>query len=769
MVAIRPLPVVASALIGRTEQLDGLRGAFSKGSSRLLTLTGPPGVGKTRLAYELARILAGDFGDGVAWVDLGRLQDPTAVPAELARALGVVHIRDVSSVDAVATVLADRDVLLVIDNCEHLLESATDIGTLLERLPRLRIIATSRQRLHLRAEVEFPVPPLAIPVAMDAQDLTRLAGNPAVQMLLDRAPAHVTLNRRTAPSLVDICSRLDGLPLALELAAARLRVFTPSELAFRLEHRTVGLSDAARDAPTRHRTLDAAIDWSHELLPETERTVFRRLAVLVGDWTVEAAQAVCGLSASATLAAIESLLDQSLLYRASTDGAARFDMLVSIHDYAAGQLAASGELAATRARHARYFAGAAADWEGTLGTESENSEWTDFEAMQPDLTAALEYLAAGEARTWVGVALVWHGHIHGSLVQAQTLLDTLHEIEALADRGGVPGGLGDDARVAGLVAAGVIAFDRGAFTRADDDLRLAIQVAEARGDDRRRAIATSFLGHVSRGLGRDEDAATFYRAARSLCERRGDVRGCAWSAYDLGLLAADSVDPDDRATAEPLLREALVYFEDLEYDWAVAQSTRGLATVLLDRGAVDDAGRYLGRSLAMHDHVGDRRGMAQCLEVLADVAATRGSLLAAARLLGAAEKQRQLGATAPTDIEHRRLTGVDSKVVGALGRATADHEKHNGRTAGRSAVLAFAASIADPVPPERPGDITLTARQTEVAGLIASGQTNRQIGRALGISEKTAEIHVSNIMARLDVPSRAGVAAWVASHPASTT
>ncbi len=225
----------------------------------------------------------------------------------------------------------------------------------------------------------------------------------------------------------------------------------------------------------------------------------------------------------------------------------------------------------------------------------------------------------------------------------------------------------------------------------------------------------------------------------------------------------DADDAVDRASAEPLLREALTYFEDLDYEWAVAQTLRALATALLDRGAADEAATLLARSVVLHDAARDRRGSAQCLEALARIAAGRGQCAAAGRLLGAAQTHRQLGATTPTEPESKRLAEVESTVNATLGRAGADHAKHTGRTAGRAGVLTLAASIAAPPPPAT-APVVLTRRQAEVAALVAEGCTNRQIARSLGISEKTAEIHVSNIMSRLNVPSRAGVATWVSTH-----
>ena len=720
------------------------------GPARLVTLTGPPGVGKTRLAVELATILVDAFVGGVGWVGLGQIRDAAGMAGEFASALGV---GDAATLESIVARVGDDDLLLVVDNCEHLPGVVPVIAAVLDAMPRARVLATSRRRLRLLAEIEYAVPPLALPAVTD--DVEEASRNPAVALLLARAPAHIALTRRTVRPLAEVCLRLDGLPLALELAAARLQVFTPSELAFRLDHHTVSLSGAARDAPPRHHSLVGAIEWSHELLPDTERTVFRRVSVLTGGWTVSAARAVCALPEPVVLAAIEVLLEQSLLHHVRSDGAARFAMLVSIRDFAAEKLADSGELDMTRDRHAEHFADVGAAWEHALGTDAENTTWTSFESEHPDFSAAFDHARPGPTLAWLAIALAWFGHIHGSLVQAPAVLAALREIESK------PGELDAATRIALPTAAGVIGLGLGDLPAAERDLLIALRRSEADGDDRRAAVALSFLGHVAHGLDRHADAAARYRSARAICQRRGNVRGTAWSAYDLGLLMIDADDPAERVAAEPLLREALSYFEDLEYDWAVAESVRGLAAAVLDRGAVGDAGTLLGRALALHDGLGDRRGTARCLEALAEVACSRGDCSTAARLIGAAEHQRQLGATAPTARESRRLDALEAALLRALGPVAADHAKHTGRTAGRAAVLAHAAGIAEPVRETR---IVLTARQAEVAVLVADGRTNRQIGRALGISEKTAEIHVSNIMGRLGVPSRAGVATWISTH-----
>ncbi len=372
MLSASPPPAPAAALIGRATEVEDVLDLL--GRARLVTLTGPPGVGKTRLALAVCA-----DRDDVSWVDLAPIRDPLQVRAELTRAARPEG-------DDHAT-----DRLVVLDNCEHLLDSdlAGQLADLLRSTARLQVLATSRERLRLAAEREYAVPPLPMPSADDADDLARLRGNPAVALLLDRAPPAVQLTPNTARALVEICVDLDGLPLAIELAAARLRVFTPSELAFRLGRRMSVLTSGPRDAPDRHRDLRAAIAWSHDLLSDRDSAAFRRLSVFPGEWDLESAAAVC--AEPDVLDVVESLLDKSLVRRAGEDldGNARFTMLMSLREYAAEQLAEQAEEQTTRDRHATWFTRRAREWEATVGTTAETDTWPQLAAFHADLDAAL--------------------------------------------------------------------------------------------------------------------------------------------------------------------------------------------------------------------------------------------------------------------------------------------------------------------------------------------------------------------------------------------
>jgi predicted ATPase/DNA-binding CsgD family transcriptional regulator len=753
-------PSPPTPLIGRRNELSDLSEALIGDGTRLITVTGPPGVGKTRLALAAAGRVAEKFSAGTVWVDLVPLGEPRLVLAEIGRALGVARSVGEPALGQLTLAVADKDVLLVLDNFEHVLAAAPDVGALLAASPRMRILATSRERLRLAAEREFAVPPLAMPSDADVGHVERLRDNPAVALLLARAPSHVRLTARTAHALAEICVRLDGLPLALELAAARLRVFTPSELSFRLEHQTARLAGGLRDVPGRHRDLRAAIAWSYDLLPESERALFRRLSIFVGEWTVAAAGAVYSATATGVLDALESLLDKSLVRRvAGEEGDARFTMLMSLREFAAEQLEACDELPETRRKHVAYMADAARRWEATVGTDEETATWPRIGYLRGDLLDAFASRADRadpDEMLWLATALGWFWYTRGSLADATTFVETVSALVEDA-RSSL------DARAAALIAAGIVAFGLGDLDNAQHQLLRSAQLSAARHDERRLAIASAFLGHVARRRARAKEAAERYATALSIYERSGNKRGTAWAAHDLGLLAAEF---GDLSEAQSQLRSALRLFRSVDYEWAVAVSSCALANVLLRADAVDEAAALLGEALALHDAVGDRRGVAQCLEGLAEVALARGATATAGRLLGAAAAQRDAVAVRPTEAEHAQLGRVGDAVVTALGRHGADHEQHSGRTMPAGAATALAAGVAAAAAPRtpRPFDVELTARQREVAALIAAGNTNRQIGRTLGISEKTAEIHVRNIMARLHATSRAGIAAWASAH-----
>jgi predicted ATPase/DNA-binding NarL/FixJ family response regulator len=766
------LPLPADLFVGRDDELAAVSAMLARPQARLVTLTGPPGIGKTRLAVACAAAFGERSGCAAVFVDLAPVRDPSLVIAELSQAMGVEPRTGTDVISQLAAAVGNEERLVVLDNCEHLLAAAPDVGQVLSACPRLRVLATSRERFRLSAELEFPVPPLAMPASADVADLGGLAANPSVALLLDRArrtSPGFDLTSANAPWLASACIRLEGLPLAIELAAARLKVLTPGELLNRLGSRMEVLAGTTQDVPPRQRALRSAIAWSYDLLDPSEQAMFRRLSVFAGAWTLTDAASVCGTAAGEVLAVVESLLEKSLIRRVPGDEqTAEFAMLESLREFAAEQLATHAEAETTRARHAAHYAGLAARFEAALGLPEERAWVLRAGWHRADLSTALDHcLGAGEAARALSLtaALGWYHYTRGDLGPGQVLVDA---VLPLAEGKDSQAADGDSATMTGLdgvlIVGGVLAWATGDLSRAQDLLLRALERSERRDDMRRAAIACAFLGHVARAGGEWEVSAGWHQRAEAGFRNGGNTQGVAWARHDLGLLARDRGDLENAAE---LFRASLRDFRELDYPWAVAWSAWGLGTTLSAQGRLAEARPLLAEALQNYAGASDSRGVAQCLEALAYVASEQAHYETAARLIGAAAALRAAVAARPSDAEQARNAAVERVLVRALGPSEADRLIHAGRTmpAQRAADLAMAvASGAAPGDSDRPQPVPLTPRERQVATLVATGRTNRQIGRVLGISEKTAEVHLHHVMSKLDVRSRAEVAAWAVAH-----
>ena len=698
--------------------------------TRVVTLTGPPGVGKTRLAIAAAAAAAPRFADGVTFVDLTGVRDPALVPAAVLAAVGADQSSP-GTPDQLARVLTEEQILVLIDNFEQVLDAGPSIAAALAGCGGLRLLLTSRERLHLRAEREMVVRPLRLP--REGDDLAHLSAAPAMEMLVQcvrRFEPEFEVTPANQEALVEICTRLDGLPLALELAAARLKLFTPGELTFRLRHRMSILTGTVRDVPTRHRTLRAALRWSHDLLKPDERAAFRRMSVFVGGATLDAAGEVCALGDP--VATVTSLVDKSLLQRrARPDGVAEFVMLESLREYAGVLLAEHGEQEALDARHARYFTDLAVLMDTAVGEagRAASAEWAESVRLeQGNLRKALAYaMAVADAGLSLplAAALGWYASVRA---QAREAHPASHRIPAEPQHPPAPG----DTLSHALLAATAPALGQGDLDEVEVLLTRVLAVDE---DTRCTAIATAVLGHVARARGHHDRAARHHAQAADLFGALGDLSGLAWSRYDQAVLARLR---GDAVGAAGHLRESQTRFRETGDARALACATWALMTTQTHHGRTVCRGATAGRGPGL---LRSGRGRARCRGV-------------PRRHVSGACVRREPGGI-PWGLDRSRAPRTSVPAIAELGPAR-HGDRDTAPTPRRPALRPVAARAGS-----QSAVRSLTMRERQVARLVAGGSTNRQIGQALGIAEKTTEAHVHNIIRKLGAQNRAEVAARV--------
>ena len=620
------LPAPPTPLLGRDSELTEAVDLLRSGGARLLTLTGPGGIGKTRLAIEVARAVASAGARDAVFVDLSHLSDAGLVAPTIANVLRLsVGGRPVEK--ALAEALAQDPPLLVLDNFEQLTEAAPLLGSLLAASAEAHLLVTSRAVLHLAGEHEFPVGPLALPAPADDVDAARVA--PAVALFVARAQAakrDFELSAENVADVVSLCAALDALPLAIELAAARVKILSPGELLERFGKR-LELPAAVADAPERHRTLRAAIDSSYELLDDAERLLFARLSVFAGGWTLDAAEAVCSADGENVLPVLGSLVDKSLVV--DTGGyERRFTMLQIVHEYAVEHLEASGEDEDLHRRHAAYFAGVAEEGEPELNGPSQDVWAARLDAQRDNFRAALAFaLGSGDGLTALRLAgalrRLWQ--LHADLREGRAALEA-----ALAAAPDAP----LVSRAKALNGLGVLAAEEGDIDAAEQAFEASLEVARELDDDERRMAVLTNLGNIALFRQDFDRARDLYEEGAELASELGSTFNAATAMHDLGLI---ELVLGDVGAAIERCEEALALARMGGTPQLVAACLRSLAAAIVIRGELDRAQSLVEESLSIVRRLNEPRAVAECLETAAGIAAAGGEGARAASLFGAAE------------------------------------------------------------------------------------------------------------------------------------
>jgi predicted ATPase/DNA-binding CsgD family transcriptional regulator len=766
------LPSEVTSFVGRRKATAELKRALS--DSRLVTLTGVGGVGKSRLAVHVAQSLRRAFTDGVWLVEFAEVQRPSLVPQAVAEALGLHDFSARDPETVLVDYLVDRHVLLVFDNCEHVLDACGQlVDRILSTAPKVRVLATSREPLTIRAEQVWPVPPLTVPPIdpseLDGEDhRAALRQNESLALFEDRVAAvrpGFRLDLDHCPVVSKLCQRLDGVPLAIELAAVQMRALSADQILDRLENRFQLLTTGGPDTLPQHQTLRAAVDWSFDFCTEQERAVWARSAVFAGEFDLDAAEAVCsgeGLSTDDVFQGVVGLVDKSILTCEESGASARYRMLETIRQYGLERLAESGRETWTHRRHRDYYL-ALAERADQESCGSAQARWGErLRAARPNLWAALDYCltAPGETRTGLRMA--------GALWFYWIACGFIHDGRDWLGRALAADPEPSRERARALWINGWATLLQGDIARATELLESCRELAVELGDETARGHATQLLG-AARMWDNDMDSAgPLMDEALARHRAAGEWTAPALIALPMRAPAALFVGQLDYAIE--LCDECRRICEQRGEEWVLSWATWIRGVIYWAMGDPDQGYEKVRESLRKKHRISDPLGIMFCIESLGWMTSRDGDPYRAAVLFGASERMWEMIGRPMFGFEVYLAWSDEAKEKIRTELTSAGYEVargHGARLTEEQVIdyalapdvrLPASVAVAEPSAP----DEALTKREYEVVRLISAGLTNKDIAAELVIARRTAESHVEHILTKLGFNSRTQIAAWFA-------